>query len=102
MQAPLYAYHGRGFTSLQWLVVTLAGACVALSTFAYYAMLEDVNAKTETTGRTFSKWQRNPVTFYRVLKMHRQLFPESRLRVMCLFGSLGMLVMVVALVHFIS
>jgi hypothetical protein len=100
MGAFQYVGHSRPFTPSQWLILNVLGGCVALSVVSYYRIIDQVNAQKEKTGQSFSKWQRDPFTFYRLMKTHRALYPESRLPAICLAGTLGMLAMAPAMILF--
>ena len=81
------------------MILNVMGACVVAGGVSYYRMIDQVNAQTEERAR-FSKWQRDPFTFYRLMKTHRKLYPESRLRTICLVATAGMLAMVSLIILF--
>lgn len=97
----LFQYLGRSnpLTGTQWLTLNVTGACVIAAGVSYYRMIDQVNARTTETSR-FSTWQRDPFTFYRLMKTHRKLYPESHLRTICLAGTAGMLAMIPVMIFF--
>ena len=94
-----YVGRSKPFTASHWLILNVVGACVVAAGVSYYRMIDQVNEKMAETDR-FSKWQRDPFTYYRLMKAHRKLYPESRLRTIHLVGTAGMLAMFVAMIFF--
>jgi hypothetical protein len=88
------------FSPLHWFLFTALSVCVLLAGSAYYGVLDEVNLQQVKTGKRkqFSSWQRDPFTFYTVLRIHRHLYPESRARLICVAALVGMLAMGVTLV----
>lgn len=94
-----YVGRSKAFTARQWIILNVMGACIVAGGVSYYRMIDQVNAQSKE-GVRFSKWQRDPFTFYRVIKTHRKLYPESRLWAICLVATAGMMAMVPAIVFF--
>jgi len=88
------------FSPLHWLLFTALAVFVLLAGSTYYGMLDEVNSQQLKTGKgkQFSGWQRDPLTFYSVLRIHRHLYPESRARFICVAALVGMVAMGVTLV----
>jgi hypothetical protein len=88
------------FSPLHWLLFTALTVCVLLAGSTYYGMLDEVNSQQLKTGKgkQFSSWQRDPLTFYTVLRIHRHLHPGSRARFICVAALVGMVTMGVTLV----
>ena len=89
-----------GFSLFHWLLFTALVICLLLAGSTYYGMLDEVNAQQLKTGKGkgFSGWQRDPFTFYAVMKIHRRLYPESRARVICVVAFTGMVAVGVTLI----
>lgn len=88
-----YVNRPKPFTATQWFIVNVMGACVVLAGGSYYRIIDQVNENLAETAR-FSKWQRDPFTFYRLIKTHRKFYPKSHLRVIHFAGTVGMLAMI--------
>jgi hypothetical protein len=66
-------------------VLICLGICGAL---AGSRMVEDVNAQ-RPVGQKFNKWLPTPITFRSVWRAHQVLYPKSRLPMICLLSSTG-------------
>jgi hypothetical protein len=80
------------------LFYCVANGCVWSAGITYYMILHQANAREQETGQKFSAWSRNPVHFIRLLRTHRALFPDSRLRLIHILATTGVLILAVLVV----
>jgi len=87
-QLHCYAFTAMVHSMLEWItsaVLICLGVCGAL---AGRRMVEDVNAQ-RPFGEKFNKWLATPITFRSVWRTHQVLYPKSRLPLICLLSSTG-------------
>ncbi len=65
---------------------------IALASISHLTIMEETNSRLPS-GRRFSSWTRSPFSLFLLLKMHRAIYPESKLRLLFAIGYSGLAIL---------